>query len=91
MTLRFGVVSVARTSSSLSSPDASVDEDAELNVDVREVGVVGKTHSSSVAHGEEAAEDDTSPLRDGCFFLDFLAAERVFVDGVPILPFTGLR
>lgn len=48
-------------------------------------GVVGMTHSSSVTLGELAAEEDTSPRLEGCFFRFFFVADRVFVDGVPMV------
>jgi hypothetical protein len=48
----------------------------ELEVEVEAVGVIGIDHSSSLAFGELAADDETSPRREGCFFRAFLARER---------------
>lgn len=83
MTLRFGVISVSRVSSS--SVADRVEEDADVCGRECGPGVVGMTHSSSVTLGELAADEDTSPRLDGCFFRIFFVADRVFVDGVPIM------
>jgi hypothetical protein len=44
-------------------------------------GVRGNAHSSSLASGEVALEDDTSPLRVGLFLRD-LASDREEDDGI---------
>ena len=87
MTFRFGVISVSRSSSSsvFDIEDERVDDDADAIEREIGPGVVGMTHSSSVALGELALDDETSPLREGCFLRDFFAADRVFEEGVPIL------
>jgi hypothetical protein len=48
----------------------------ELVLEVEAEGVIGSDHSSSLTPGELAAEEETSPRREGCFLRDRLAEDR---------------
>lgn len=54
-------------------------------VEVDEEGVMGIDHSSSLASGEVAFDEDTSPRREGCFLRDLLASDREDDDDAIIL------
>jgi hypothetical protein len=48
----------------------------ELVLDVEAEGVIGNDHSSSLTPGELAADEETSPRREGCFLRDLFAKDR---------------